>query len=514
MKCTHVIAAAVALVASVTVFSCADSVDNPVEKAAKIRTSKNETVVAAVKNIATAKKELETSGGFGTLTLNFEGSISVEEFESLRSALRELNDVRDENGNLIKANNINVILDFSKAELPDNSIPNDGLKNCRKLGGILLPDSVKKIGDWALNECGQELTGFTEFKMGVYDKSTKMPVYGVLPPKLTEIGDCAFGWCSSLASIIIPDGVKTLTGTFIGCDRLNFVFIGKGVTALKDFPESDPAKGNFGVFEGCKSLSYVYYAGKVAEWYEITRDPNWRKAIWYDPSSAVPANYVHCSDGGAFTFVRLTSLSLDRTSVSVVGGTSTTLTLVPTPANAECDWKVSTSEPIFAAGSCSGNTITVNGFLPGDATLTIQDNNTGISKTFSVSVTFDIDAITEVLPIGDSSSSNPDDYKLVTLTSSEKAKLFKITLEENKTYVFEVADTCSNINDSCTGDAHFALLDNNSNYLPMNEGWGSPWDDGTATYTVPNGKGGTYCFAILSYHYRNPGKCGVHVYKQ
>ncbi len=54
MKCTHVIAAAVALVASLAVFSCADSVENPVEKAAQIRMTEkeaNKSLEAALENI-------------------------------------------------------------------------------------------------------------------------------------------------------------------------------------------------------------------------------------------------------------------------------------------------------------------------------------------------------------------------------------------------------------------------------------------------------------------------------
>ena len=511
MKCTHVIAAAVALVASVTVFSCADSVDNPVEKAAKIRTSKNETVVAAVKNIATAKKELETSGGFGTLTLNFEGSISVEEFESLRSALRELNDVRDENGNIIQTNYIKVILDFSKAELPDNSIPNDGLKNCRKVGGILLPDSVKKIGDWALNECGQELTGPTEFKMGVYDKSTKMPVYGVLPPKLTEIGDCAFGWCSRLVSITIPDGVKTLTGTFIGCDRLNSVIIGKGVTALKDFPESDPAKGNFGVFEGCESLipGSVHYAGTMEDWKKVTKDEKTLSAAWYSPYPAPQLdNTISCEDGYTKFIVYFT---LSKTSVSLTQGETATITIIPTNASATTGYTLqdmsdyANNNDRIAKATLSGTTITITtGWVAGSVRIGVKNsNNEEMDFTVNV-IPADISTITTYLTIGTAESSNPADYQVANLSDSKPAEYFKVNLEANKNYRFQLVDSDHDYGTGlASGDCFFFLYDSSFNMLTFS--------DSRYINRFINASG-TYYFGIARYSEGNNRKGAVHVY--
>lgn len=51
--------------------------------------------------------------------------------------------------------------------------------------------------------------------------------------KVTGIGMSAFGDCSSLTSVIIPEGVTHIGDqTFLGCERLSSITISKSVTSI------------------------------------------------------------------------------------------------------------------------------------------------------------------------------------------------------------------------------------------------------------------------------------------
>ena len=93
---------------------------------------------------------------------------------------------------------------------------------------------------------------------------------------VTSIGEYAFSECSSLTSIVIPNGVTSIgERTFEGCSGLRFVTIGNGVksignsafsecTALASvtIPESVTSIGER-AFEGCSSLTSVTIPNSV-----------------------------------------------------------------------------------------------------------------------------------------------------------------------------------------------------------------------------------------------------------
>ena len=113
---------------------------------------------------------------------------------------------------------------------------------CFGLTSIIIPDSVTKIGDYAFFGC----TGLTELSVDsenpaycsenniLYTKDKKHLIATagglkgrvVLPDGVTEIGACAFKWCTDLTSIVIPGSVTEIAAwAFYRCWNLKKVII-------------------------------------------------------------------------------------------------------------------------------------------------------------------------------------------------------------------------------------------------------------------------------------------------
>ena len=254
MKCTHVIAAAVALVASVTVFSCADSVDNPVEKAAQITLTNRQNN----NNVATVVSQILDVKDGDTANITVTGNLFVKDVASIKNALVKLE----------SAGGGYVNLDFSDAAFPDNTVPADSLSNCDRLLSVVLPDSLTKIDSWAF--CANyNLTSIN------------------IPSSVKEIGDCAFAW-TGITTAIIPEGVKSLSATFEGCGLLSTVAIPASVTEFKDFNDTE-ANNIRGLFKNCTSLARIFYAGSSGKWNAIDKSqaPN----MFVNSNSSVDYKY-------------------------------------------------------------------------------------------------------------------------------------------------------------------------------------------------------------------------------
>ena len=120
---------------------------------------------------------------------------------------------------------------------------------------------------------------------------------------VTIIGDKAFGWCSSLTSVTIPNSVTGIGQSAFSSTGLTSVTIGNSVTSIDkdafygckvltsiEIPNSVTNIGA-NAFSFCESLTTISYTGTTAQWNAITKGWNWH--------NKVPATVVHCTDGDA-----------------------------------------------------------------------------------------------------------------------------------------------------------------------------------------------------------------------
>lgn len=149
--------------------------------------------------------------------------------------------------------------------------------NPGRIKSITIPDTVTRLGgngDGAFGGCssitslvlpdGITSIGPNEFRRCVSLKSVN------IPDGVTEFGECAFMGCESLKSINIPDGITEIKNhTFDGCKSLKSVTIPDGVrylgsrafadcTSLKSVTIPDSVEVIAGdAFSGCTSLKSV-----------------------------------------------------------------------------------------------------------------------------------------------------------------------------------------------------------------------------------------------------------------
>ena len=150
-------------------------------------------------------------------------------------------------------------------------------------GDVVIPEQVQyneelyrvtSIGNCAFYYCSSLASvtipeGVTSIGDYAFDGCSSLASV-TIPEGVTSIGDRAFDGCSSLASVTIPEGVTSIgNSAFYGCSSLASVTIPEGVTSIGygafrscsslasvTIPESVTSIGN-GAFWGCSSLASV-----------------------------------------------------------------------------------------------------------------------------------------------------------------------------------------------------------------------------------------------------------------
>ena len=267
--------------------------------------------------------------------------------------------------------------------------------HCTKLEHINIPNSITYIGNGAFEHCAK-LEHIT------------------IPNSVTYIGDCAFYGCTSLDNIVIPGGAElsaqTTGSTFAECTNLKSVVIENGVTTIVQ-----------AVFENCVNLENVTIPNTVTEIYPLAfigctklksiTIPKSVKTIVKSAGKTMgyyrdnDNNYIKIADftikgykgtaaetyakENGFKFIALdvsepTSVSLNKTALTLDVGKSYTLTKTVSPSNAVTSYTWSSSNTSVATVDSNGK---VTAKKAGTATITVKTSN---GKTANCKVTVNL----------------------------------------------------------------------------------------------------------------------------
>ena len=151
----------------------------------------------------------------------------------------------------------------------------------------------------------------------------------------------------------------------------------------------------------------------------------------------------------------------------------------------------------------------VQGMTPGTKTLTIKDNNTGMTQNVQFVTTIDpnlIDGTYTVTDLAPKTTNTLDDCIVVDIASNKQAFIYEIELEKGIKYCFETSDSVSSIRSILSGrvDGYFYLYNSSGTLATY-------MDDSTFTYKCNNT--GKYYLVITRYSPQTSGgKAAVHVY--
>ena len=164
---------------------------------------------------------------------------------------------------------IGKIIKGIKYRLDENTSTAEVIRKKGYEGDIIIPETVvfKKVA-YRVTSIGSST---------FYHCSSLTSI--VIPDGVTSIVEYAFEYCSSLTSIVIPDGVTSIGyAAFSDCSSLTSMVIPDSVTSIGDW-----------AFARCSSLTSITFNGTKAQWKRIKLGNAWK--------NDVPTKVIHCTDG-------------------------------------------------------------------------------------------------------------------------------------------------------------------------------------------------------------------------
>ena len=193
----------------------------------------------------------------------------------------------------------NITLDYP------NEITSVKARNNTALTAITIPNTVTEIETFAFKSCPYLASvNIPDTVRSIGDSAfTRTSLTSItIPDGVTSIESNAFNGCDSLVSINIPEGITSISGFIFGmCTSLTSISIPNSVTSIGEYsfqlcsslasitiPENVKSIGD-NAFEGCAALTNFNYNGTMGQWSSITLGNNWH--------NNTPFTVVHCTDG-------------------------------------------------------------------------------------------------------------------------------------------------------------------------------------------------------------------------
>lgn len=234
------------------------------------------------------------------VTTNMEYSVVIaDEAQSWLSVADTRVSLRDEIVTIVVAENNSYVGRSADVVFVDSEGDGEVLATITIVqDGAMLPEGACPLNEiWYTNGSTTEPTEPSSSKpfnvnilSNTYDEEQERWVIE-LDGIVTEIRRSAFSNCTTLSSIIIPDGVASIGSyAFCGCKNLTSVTIGSAVTSI-----------GFLAFDNCNNLSNVYCnpatppetEGEIGE---IFRNVSWNKFIIFVPTDSLESYQSEWSD--------------------------------------------------------------------------------------------------------------------------------------------------------------------------------------------------------------------------
>ena len=241
--------------------------------------------------------------------------------------------------------------------------------DCTGLENIVLPNTVKRIDTSAFSNCSSmtniSLPNSIE-EMGEYVFSDCIKLKSVtIPDEVTSIGEGAFLNCTSLANVTISKKVRYINNrAFMNCINLKSVTVPKSIVKILNYAMGYYQDTETGIYKKIDGFTIKGYKGTAAETYA---KENGFKFIALDVSEP-------------------TSVSLNKTSLTLDVGKTYTLIKTVSPSNAVTSYTWSSSNTSVATVDGNGK---VTAKASGTATITVKTSN---GKTATCKVTVNLPA--------------------------------------------------------------------------------------------------------------------------